>query len=134
MLIDSPQFLRAAIQRFDTAEFLLKGDFTLDAKYLTGYSIECAMKALIIWAAPETDRSRIQKRIQSGSKMHRYEILAEELKKLGITLPMALNEKFRRFSWSTELRYAVGRVNRSEVRAFLKLAQRMIQWVKEEMK
>jgi hypothetical protein len=45
----SRDFLHAAEQRLATAEFLIlnKGN-TLDGYYLTGYGIECSMKALIL--------------------------------------------------------------------------------------
>jgi hypothetical protein len=44
--IEIPDFWRAALQRLAAAEFLLDSEqFRLEAMYLAGYAVECAMKA-----------------------------------------------------------------------------------------
>jgi hypothetical protein len=43
MALTSRDFLRAAGQRLTTAEFLLKSGYNLDAMYLAGYGLECAL-------------------------------------------------------------------------------------------
>lgn len=41
-------FYRAAIRRFEEAQFLLeKGSYTTASVYLAGYAIECMFKALM---------------------------------------------------------------------------------------
>jgi hypothetical protein len=53
------RFDRAAIQRFDDAQFLLSGSRTNAAVYLAGYSVECMMKALILsTSAPQQESQR----------------------------------------------------------------------------
>ena len=65
--------------------------------------------------------------------MHYPEHLREELRKRGRDIPLDLIKRFRRFDWSTNLRYESGRRRRGEVRGYLKTAQRLIVWAKGEM-
>jgi HEPN domain-containing protein len=67
----SRDFQKAAAQRLTTAEILLREKLTLDAQYVGGYAVECALKALIIELAPEPEKSDKLKRITSGASMHR---------------------------------------------------------------
>ena len=41
-------YYRAAKQRFDDSQLLLKWDRTTGAVYLAGYTVECFMKALVL--------------------------------------------------------------------------------------
>ena len=68
---DSRDFLRAARQRLTTAEALLDLKFNLDAQYIGGYTVECALKALILYSTPDADRPDTLQRISSGAVMHR---------------------------------------------------------------
>jgi hypothetical protein len=98
-------FLRAAKQRLHTAEFLLKNAYNLDAMYLAGYTIECALKALILERTPRRDKKSTLNAITSGSVMHSPEKLAEVLKELGPPIPSGLILRVRKSRWSTNLRY-----------------------------
>jgi len=129
----SQDFLKVARQRLDTATFLLKNTFTLDAMYIAGYAVECALKALILEKTPLADRGRILVDLTSGAKMHKPEVLAEFLRNLGIRLPLDLTKKFRRSTWSTGLRYETGRTDTGETRAFIKTAEATITWVKGQL-
>src|SRR5580658_9793913 len=108
-MLSSRDFQRAAEQRFTTAEFLLGRGFTLDALYLAGYSVECILKALIMHLTPEPDQEATFQLLKSGAKMHYPEHLREELKKRGVDIPLDIIKRFRRFEWSTSLRYESGR-------------------------
>jgi hypothetical protein len=108
-ILTSRDFQKAAAQRFTTAESLLDGDLTLDALYLAGYSVECILKAMIMHFTPPADREEAFGRLKSGAKMHYPEHLKEELKMLGHPMPIDLVKRFRRFEWSTSLRYESGR-------------------------
>ncbi|MCR4411061.1 MAG: hypothetical protein NUV77_01400, partial [Thermoguttaceae bacterium] len=96
-------FLRVATQRLTTAETLLRHKLTLDAQYLGGYVVECSLKALILHATPDADKPDKLKRITSGVKMHRPEVLLGELRVLGIALPLEIAKRMRRFDWTTDL-------------------------------
>lgn len=128
----SRDFLRAGAQRFTTAEFLLKHGFTLDAQYLAGYTIECCLKALILAKTAPVDQPAQLTRIRSGATMHRAEVLLQILRDLGVRLPLRLVKRFRRFDWTTDLRYEVGRRDTGETRAFLRAALEAYEWVKGE--
>ncbi len=84
----SRDFQRAARQRLTTAEFLLQHRYNLDAMYLGGYTVECALKALILELTSAADRAAMLQRISSGKQMHEAEILAAILKELGCAIPL----------------------------------------------
>ena len=132
-MLTTHDYLRAAKQRFTTAEFLLDHDYTLDALYLAGYSVECSLKALILQRTPETNQIPTFERISSGSHWHKAEHLKAELKSNHVEMPLELVKRLRRFEWDTSLRYESGRRNRGEVRGYLKTAKAVIDWVEEQM-
>src|SRR5947199_295584 len=126
-------FQRAADQRLTTAGFLLKHDgFDLDAVYLVGYAVECALKALILrWTPQRKLADALPQLTQVGAKGHDFEYLKEILKQRrggrGKTDPQVLGELARHLkevaSWSTDLRYQVGTLKPKEARAFLRAAR-----------
>jgi len=101
----SRDFQKAAAQRLTTAETLLREKHNLDAQYLGGYTVECSLKALILELTPVTDKEEKLKEITAGARMHRPEVLLGELRNLGVSLPLDLAKRMRRFDWTTELRY-----------------------------
>ena len=129
----SRDFQRAAEQRLTTAEFLLRYTYTLDATYLAGYTIECTLKALILERTPANDRLDMRKRISSGAHWHRPEVLLGRLRDLGVQLPLALARRYRRLTWSSDLRYETGRCDTGETRGFLRTASEKLQWVEEQL-
>jgi HEPN domain-containing protein len=131
-MISSRDFQRIARQKLTTAEFLLENDYTLDAMYLGGYTLECTLKALIMELTPEPDRADRFEEISSGTKWHYSEVLRGFLKnKLGQQIPLELVRKFRRFPWSVSLRYELDRRDTGETRGFLKTARATYDWVEE---
>src|SRR5439155_2588319 len=75
------RFRRVADQRLTTAEFLLKHDFDLDAVYLAGYTVECALKALVLrWTPRRAFQSTWERLTQVGAKGHDFEYLKDILK------------------------------------------------------
>jgi HEPN domain-containing protein len=128
-LIRSRDFHRAAKQRLTTAEFLMQHRYTLDAYYLNGYVIECSLKSLILHLTHEADQEKQLERIKS----HNYETLKERLKEFGVLIPLGLLKRFRRFPWSTDLRYETGRKPMGETRGFIKTALRVLNWVETQL-
>lgn len=129
----SRDFQKVAAQRLTTAEVLLREKLTLDAQYLGGYAVECSLKALILARTPDPEKPDKLKQISSGAKMHRPEVLLEELKQLGIGLGSQLAKRMRRFDWTTDLRYETGRRDTGETIAFLKTAKAMYDWVEIQL-
>ncbi|HEX4000416.1 MAG TPA: HEPN domain-containing protein [Pirellulales bacterium] len=133
-MLSSRDFRRAAEQRFTTAQFLLENGFTLNAFYLAGYAVECILKGLVMHLTPVADQQATFQRLKSGAKMHYPEHLKEELKSLDLLIPAGIVKRFRRFDWTTDLRYESGRRPASEVRGFLKGAAAAVKWATGEMK
>ncbi len=111
------RFQRAAEQRLATAAFLLAHGYRLDAVYLAGYAVECALKVLILRWTPQRELAVMLERLtEVGAKGHDFEYLKGILKKrrggpekpdrevlgtLAGLLPVVN-------SWSTALRYQAG--------------------------
>ena len=91
------------------AEALLRVKLTLDAYYIGGYTVECSLKALILHVASEANKLKKLREITSGAKMHRSDVLLEELRRRKVVLPLGLAKRMRRFVWTTDLRYETGR-------------------------
>ena len=129
----SRDFQKVAGQRLTTAETLLREKLTLDAQYFGGYTVECSLKALIMHLTAEPDKPDKLKRITSGAKMHRSDVLLGELRDLGVSLPLEIAKRMRRFDWTTDLRYETGRRDTGETIAFLKTAKAIYDWVEGQL-
>lgn len=66
-------FLRAAAQRLEAAKVLYRETFNLDAQYIGGYAVECALKALILNCTSPPQLLDNLATISSGAKWHRAE-------------------------------------------------------------
>lgn len=129
----SRDFLKAAAQRLTAAETLLRKKMTLDAQYLGGYTVECSLKALILYLAPDADKLEKLDKITRGKTMHRPEVLLGEIRDSGITLPAEIAKRMRRFDWVTDLRYESGRRDTGETKALLKTAKMIYEWVERQL-
>ena len=129
----SRDFFKVAAQRLTTAEVLLREKLTLDAQYVGGYAVECSFKALILHRTPDPDKADTLKKITSGAKMHRADVLLGELRDLGVALPLALAKRMRRFDWTTDLRYETGRRDTGETKGLLKTAKAIYDWAEGQM-
>jgi hypothetical protein len=131
--LSSRDFQKAARQRLTIAEFLFKYDYTLDAAYLAGYTVECSLKALILRLTPARKRPEMFKKISAGEKMHDPETLNGILKDLKNPLPLALSKGLRKAGWSTNLRYESGHRDREATREFLNTAKDVYDWVQGQL-
>lgn len=129
MAISSRDYLKAAKQRLTTAAFLRDNGYNPDAMYLAGYAIECSLKALILEVASEDERQLVYEAISRGRSMHNPEILAGVLTDRGRPIPADIRRRFRRFDWTTDLRYESGRRDTGELRGFIKTAGLIVEWV-----
>lgn len=130
-------FERAAQQRLAAAAFLFQHDFYLDATYLAGYAVECALKALVLRRTPRTRRGKMVAQLtEVGAKGHNVEYLKEQLKRqlggrkrkdrdvLGSIADALRTATF----WSTSLRYQVGVLPFDEARDFMRAARHIVDW------
>jgi hypothetical protein len=129
----SRDFQKAAAQRLTSAQTLLREKLTLDAQYLGGYTVECSLKALILHLTPEADKRAILIKVSSGEPMHRPEFLLGKLRDLGVAAPLEITKRIRRFGWTTDLRYEIGRRDTGETIAFLKSAKAVHYWAKGQL-
>ncbi len=129
----SRDFLKVALQRLTTAEALLRLGITLDAQYIGGYAVECSLKGLILEKTAAADQAEMLKRISSGQKMHRPDVLLGKLRDLGVTLPLELAKRLRRFDWTTDLRYETGRRDTGETVAFLRTTKAIYDWAEGQI-
>ena len=128
------KFRQAAMQRLTTAEFLLKNRINIDSKYLAGYGVECALKALILDRTPNRSFATMFKRLTSGQKAHDYEMLKGILiaSPINQTIPAVIAASLRRVgSWKTSLRYEVGPGNAREAAVFFEAAKEIVQWAEK---
>ena len=129
----SRDFQKVAGQRLTTAETLLREKLTLDAQYFAGYTVECSLKALIMHLTAEPDQPDQLKLITAGARMHRPDVLFGELRDLGVSLPLEIAKRMRRFDWTTDLRYETGRRDTGETIAFLRTAKAIYDWVEDQL-
>jgi HEPN domain-containing protein len=131
---DARLFHRCAIQRFEEAQVLFRAGYTTGAVYLAGYGIECILKALVLTAVPEKDRTTLLRTFR-GAKAHEYDWLRILYrKKGGARFPPEINQHFTLVNdWSTDLRYSPKPVRAPEAEGFLKAAEAIIHWAKGRM-
>ncbi len=130
---DIRKFRRAAGQRLNTARFLLEHEFFLEAIYLAGYSVECNLKHLILKRTPSNQHRLMYANLtQAGAKGHDLEYLKNILRAAPVNCnaPRQISELLQRVStWSTELRYEVGKGRSKDAYRFLDAAQEIAAWV-----
>lgn len=129
-----PDFRRAAGQRLTAAEHLLRAEFFLDAMYLAGYGVECALKALILARTPIGKRKAKCEEISTGKKGHDFEYLKAELKKARCVLPADILKLLGRVAeWTTDWRYRVGLGRQQPAVDFFDAAVEIRDWVEARL-
>ena len=127
-------FLRVALQRLTAAEEIMdKLRLTLEAQYIGGYSVECSFKALILEKTSEADRPAILDQLTHGATYHNVEALLDRLRERGVALTPELAKRMRRFDWTTDLRYEIGRKDTGETNGLLRTAREIYHWVEGQM-
>ncbi len=126
------KFKRAAGQRL-TAAGLLLGRANLDAMYLAGYVVECALKALLLARTPQGQRDQIRQTFFRGAHGHDLEAIKEALRKRGCPMPREEAIVFRDIAWSPALRYEAGHRPDEEAEAALARAGAILKWVERSL-
>jgi HEPN domain-containing protein len=126
------KFKIAAGQRLETAAFLFReSTHYRDAIYLAGYSVECALKAMILYRTPRRLFEAMYEKLTQGKKAHDYEFLKGILKRAPInwTIPADVSEQLLLVGvWTTNLRYEVDLIEYDEAKDFLAATLRIYQW------
>jgi hypothetical protein len=127
-------FLKVALQRLTVAEEILEIlRRTLESQYIGGYSVECALKSLILERTADPDRPEMLDRLTHGAAHHRTEVLLDRLRDRGVALTVELAKRMRRFDWTTDLRYETGRKDTGETKGLLRTAKAVYEWVEEQI-
>ena len=130
----SRDFLKVAEQRLAAARTIQSlALLDLEAQYIGGYSTECSLKALILEKTPADQRPETLKRITRGATYHSYDTLIGILRNQGVTIPLELIRRMRRFHWDTNLRYETGRRRTGETNGLLRTAQLIHIWVEGQI-
>jgi len=127
-------FLKVALQRLSAAEAIMGAlRLTLEAQYIGGYSVECSLKSLILEKTPDADRPDMLDRLTHGATYHRAEVLLGLLRDRGVVLTVELAKRMRRFDWTTELRYEIGRKETGETNGLLRTARAIYECVEGQI-
>ncbi len=122
-------FYRSANQRILDGQFLLAGGRTTAAMYLSGYGVECMLKALILATTSKGERTAVVASYR-GAKSHDFVWLKGQYLKNGAPpFPPLIARNFALVNtWTTELRYNPGTAKRHQAQAFLKAAEMILEW------
>jgi HEPN domain-containing protein len=131
--INARRYYRVAYQRLDDGTALLEISRPRAAIYLTGYAVECILKALLLMSTPAGERAEVLATFR-GAIAHNIEWLrARLIQRIG-RLPVGENRHVSLVSsWSTDLRYEPGPGNRDDAEAFLASADSILKWADGRM-
>ncbi len=123
---------RLAVQRFEDAVLLIRGERRVGGIYLGGYAVECALKALILAQLPATAESSAMATWR-GAVAHNLEWLREQyIKAGGAPFPPEVVRTFAKVTatWSVDLRYYPGQISAGDTRLFMEAVQCILLWSK----
>lgn len=131
------RFNRAAAAHLDAVRSLLsqcpeKGTSTRghDVVYLSGYIVECILKALLLSRTPEKQHEAFLKKLKEEIG-HNLEKLKNELSQKGVELPREQKESFYRVRpvWYSEMRYDIRLWTLEEADRVFQAAESIFKWV-----
>src|SRR5260221_280810 len=122
------RFLRVAKQRYDDALFLL-GHRNRAAIYLAGYTVECALKSLVLSAVPVRKHAVVLASFR-GNDAHSFESLkVRYIRAGGMSFPREIVKALSFVnSRTTALRYEPGEASPRDAELFLRYAEEIILW------
>jgi hypothetical protein len=131
--INARRYYRVAYQRLDDGNALLDISRPRAAIYLTGYAVECILKALLVMSTPAGERADLVATFR-GAGAHNIDRLRDQLIRRIGRLPIveARHVSLVR-SWSTDLRYEPGPGDRDDAEAFLASADSILKWANGRM-
>jgi hypothetical protein len=131
---EARQYYRAAKQRLDDAQLLLRAERRTGAVYLAGYTVECFLKALILATVAPGLRQRLVREFR-GTRAHNIEWLGALYRRhVRIAIPRPITRHLSRVgSWSTDLRYATGTLKSRETEEFMDSVIAISSWADGRM-
>lgn len=127
--IDARRFYRVAYQRMEEGALLIDKLRRYNAAvYLTGYAVECILKALLISVTPVGERQPTVRSFRGGLA-HDLRWLRAQLGRRGVLVPPAQAKELAYVSsWSVNLRYEPGAGVEEDARRFLVATRVIVQW------
>lgn len=125
-------FLRVAENRLIEARYLFEGKHYTVAIYLAGYTVECALKALLLASAPKSRRPSVGDLLR-GNAGHNFDLLkGHYFRNGGADFPPEISKAFVfvNTSWRTRLRYETKVMARGEADQFLRSAGAILDFSK----
>jgi HEPN domain-containing protein len=131
--INARRYYRVAYQRYEDGTLLLEINRPRAAIYLSGYAVECILKALLLMSTPAGKRAAVLATFR-GATAHNIDWLREQLVRRIGRLPVAEARQLAFVSsWSTDLRYERGPGDPEDAEAFLAAAKSILAWANGRM-
>ena len=132
--IDARRYYRVAYQRLEDGNLLFEKLARSNAAiYLSGYAVECILKALLLSATPLKQRSAVLASFR-GAIAHNIDWLRQQLVARGVRTPPGEARHLTYVSsWSTDLRYEPGPGDPQDAQAFLTAARAILAWANGRM-
>src|SRR5438132_7003333 len=94
--VEARLYYRAAKQRFDDSQHLLRAERTTGAVYLAGYTVECFLKALVLASVARGLRQELLGEFR-GSRAHNIEWLGALYRRhVGAAIPRDITRHLSR--------------------------------------
>ena len=129
---EDQRFYRVAIQRFEDARFLFLGEHYACSIYISGYAVECGLKALILSLVPRGHQTT-EVSLFRGSGWHNLIRLNENyIDRGGPRHPSEVAEPFSFVcsEWTTDIRYTPGERPFREAKRFFDSTEVVMKWIK----
>ena len=128
------RFLRVAIQRYEEARYLFLGGRHACSIYLAGYSVECALKSLILSSIPRKDRKAVVDSFRGAGGHDLGRLYENHAERGGPRFPPSIAESFSYVTaWTTDLRYIPGERPFREAEKFLDSTEIVLNWIKGKL-
>ena len=131
--IDARRYYRVAYQRIGDGVALLEISRPRASIYLTGYAVECILKALLVNCTPAGERKALLGTFR-GAIAHNIDWLRGRLVQRIGRIPVSENRHLSLLSsWSTDLRYEPGPGDEDDARNFLTATDSILTWANGRM-
>jgi len=122
-------FLRAAEHRLAEAHWILANSgYTTAAVYLAGYSVECALKAVLLAHLPKLRHKETKQSFRSKAG-HDYDWLSRRLHAQSVIVPKPVARHIADVIWwNTFLRYQSAEIGRFDADLFLVSTEHIFKW------
>lgn len=124
-------WFRIGSQRQAAAKLLFEHGFYIDAAYLGGYVVECALKGFVLAHVAESRRRQFVDDHFSGAKAHKLEYLGWLASTVHASVPGRIIDRLRQVSWSTDLRYVPGIGSRKDAVRIIETGEVLLKWARD---